>query len=123
MDVKLPADEETWIRQLIMTRQPVIHGFHQLRTRKAGNSRFVDFHIKVDPAMSVEDSHRITDELSGSIESHFPNTNVTVHIEPCDGSCRKVCISGCMLSEDSRKSIQSKNGKLDKITGKSKQNI
>jgi len=54
-----------------MTHQPIIHGFHQLRTRKAGNIRFVDFHIKVDPFMSVEDSHRITDELSESIEDRF----------------------------------------------------
>ncbi|MGD1152108.1 MAG: cation diffusion facilitator family transporter [Syntrophales bacterium] len=112
MDVKLPADEETWIRQLIMTRQPVIHGFHQLRTRKAGNFRFVDFHIKVDPAMSVEDSHRITDELSGSIESHFPNTNVTVHIEPCDGTCSGDCLSGCLLPESEQKSVMQKNRRV-----------
>jgi divalent metal cation (Fe/Co/Zn/Cd) transporter len=112
MDVKLPADEETWIRQLIMTRQPVIHGFHQLRTRKAGNFRFVDFHIKVDPSMSVEDSHRITDELSGSIESHFPNTNVTVHIEPCDGTCSGDCLSGCLLPESEQKAVMQKNRRV-----------
>ena len=109
MDVKLPADEETWIRRLIMTRQPIIHGFHQLRTRKAGNYRFVDCHIKVDPSMSVEDSHRITDELSGSIEGHFPNTSVTVHIEPCDGRCDDDCLSGCLLPENEQKAVMQKN--------------
>jgi len=112
MDVKLPADEETWIRQLIMTHKPVIHGFHQLRTRKAGNFRFVDFHIKVDPSMSVEDSHKITDELSGSIESRFPNTNVTVHIEPCDGTCSGDCLSGCLLPESEQKAVMQKNRRV-----------
>jgi cation diffusion facilitator family transporter len=109
MDVKLPAEEEAWIRRLIMTQKPVIHGFHLLRTRKAGNYRFVDFHIKVDPSMSVEDSHKITDEFSKSIESHFLNTSVTVHIEPCDGRCDDDCISGCLLPKNEQKSAMQKN--------------
>jgi cation diffusion facilitator family transporter len=112
MDVKLPSDEETWIRQLITKQQPIINGFHQLRTRKAGNYRFVDFHIKVDPSMSVEDSHRITDELSKSIEAQFPNTSVTVHIEPCDGRCDNDCISGCLLPEIEQKAVMQKSRRV-----------
>ncbi len=112
MDVTLPAEEEAWIRTLIMTHQPVIHGFHQLRTRKAGNFRFVDFHIKVEPHMSVEESHRITDELSESIETHFPKTSVTVHTEPCDGNCVGYCLTGCLLTEKERKSVMQKNRRI-----------
>jgi len=112
MDVKLPAEEESWIRNLIMTHQPVIHGFHQLRTRKAGNFRFVDFHIKVDPFMSVEDSHRITDALSRSIEDHFPKTSVTIHTEPCDGNCVGNCLTGCLLPEKERKNVMQKNRRI-----------
>ncbi|MGZ3597723.1 MAG: cation diffusion facilitator family transporter [Syntrophales bacterium] len=112
MDVKLPAEEEAWIRQLIMTQKPVIHGFHLLRTRKAGNYRFVDFHIKVDPSMSVEDSHKVTDELSRSIENHFLNTSVTVHIEPCDGRCDDDCLSGCLLPENEQKAVRQKKGRV-----------
>ncbi len=41
MDVKLPRDEEGWIRDVITARKPEIHGYHQLRTRKAGNFRFI----------------------------------------------------------------------------------
>jgi len=109
MDVKLPAEEEAWIRNLITTHQPVIHGFHQLRTRKAGNVRFVDFHIKVDPYMSVEESHQITDELSRSIENHFPKTSVTIHTEPCDGNCVGNCLAGCLLNDKERKSVLQRN--------------
>jgi len=111
MDVKLPADEETWIRELITIHRPVIHGFHRLRTRKAGNFRFVDFHIKVDPSMSVEDSHLITDDLSRSIEKQFPNTSVTVHIEPCDGRCNGNCLPGCLLPEDEQKEMMQRRGR------------
>ncbi|MBN2439028.1 MAG: cation transporter, partial [Deltaproteobacteria bacterium] len=82
MDVQLPPEEETWIRDLIRSKRPAIQGFHKLRTRKAGNFRFIEFHIKVDPEMSVEVSHRITDELAAGIERRFPDASVTIHTEP-----------------------------------------
>ena len=112
MDVTLPADEEMWIRDLIAAHRPVIHGFHRLRTRKAGNFRFIDFHIKVDPEMSVEDSHNITDELSKSIEKQFPKSSITVHTEPCDGKCIGDCLVGCLLPDKERKGVMQRNGKI-----------
>jgi cation diffusion facilitator family transporter len=102
MDVTLPPEEEEWIRQKILERTPTILGFHHLRTRKSGHFRFVEFHLKVDPQMTVWDSHRITEELSEIIEKKFPGTNVTVHIEPCDGVCADHCLEGCLLPETER---------------------
>lgn len=113
MDMTLPEEEEKAIRTLIMAQRPLMHGFHQLRTRKAGNFRFVDFHIKVDPDMSVEESHKITDELSKSIEQLFPNTSVTVHTEPCDGNCIGNCLKGCLLTEKERKAITHKRNTIN----------
>jgi cation diffusion facilitator family transporter len=97
MDVRLPEDEEYWIHELIRSQGTDIHGFHDLRTRKAGGFRFVEFHMKVDPKMTVEDSHRITDEIADRIEKQFPGTNVTIHTEPCHGECEKKCLDGCLL--------------------------
>jgi len=108
MDTKLPADEETWIRRLIETQQPLIRGFHRLRTRKAGNFRFIDFHIKLDPHMSVEASHGITEELTTNIKKRFPDASVTVHTEPCDGKCVGECLSGCLLSGTERENVLQK---------------
>ena len=105
MDTQLPPAEETWIRDLIRAHQPVIHGFHKLRTRKSGNFRFIEFHIKVDPEMTVGVSHRITEELSNSIENHFPAASVTIHTEPCDGRCDESCRFGCLLSEVKKNGI------------------
>ena len=97
MDARLPEEEETWIHRLIMSHSPDIHGFHDLRTRKAGGFRFVEFHMKVDAHMTVEDSHRITEEIADRIEKHFPGASVTIHTEPCDGNCDAKCIEGCLL--------------------------
>jgi len=97
MDVKLPPDEEKWIREVIANRRPEIHGYHQLKTRKAGNFRFIEFHIKVDPQMTVEASHGIARELKHVIMDKLPAATVTIHVEPCDGDCTEVCLSGCLL--------------------------
>ena len=105
LDVQLPVEEVAWIRDLILAHRPVIHGFHQLRTRKAGNFRFVEFHLKMDPQMTVETSHLITEELSAKIENHFPSSSVTIHIEPCDGDCVGNCLEGCLLADETRRNV------------------
>lgn len=103
LDVQLPEEEETWIQGLIREHAPDVHGFHRLRTRKSGHYRFVEFHLKVDPLMSVKASHLITEDLSRQITEKFPETSVTIHIEPCRAGCNGYCLSGCFLSEEERK--------------------
>jgi len=102
MDVKLPVEEEAMIRDIIASHKPAVHGFHQLRTRRAGNFRFIEFHIKVGPKMTVEASHNITKEMKQSIREKFSDCVITIHIEPCDGRCTDVCVAGCLLAEDKR---------------------
>jgi len=102
LDVQLPGEEIAWIESLILQRKPVVKGYHQLRTRKAGNFRFVEFHIMVDAQMTVEASHRITQEFAREIRERFPGASVTTHVEPCDGSCSKRCLEGCLLTEAAR---------------------
>jgi len=97
MDAGLPAEEESLVGGIIRQYQSDIHGFHDLRTRKAGGFRFVEFHMKVNPQMTVDASHRITDEISACIEQQFPRTRVTIHTEPCDGNCVGKCLEGCFL--------------------------
>ncbi len=110
MDVKLPGDEEEWIRSVIADRKSDVHGYHQLRTRKAGNFRFVEFHIKVDPQMTVEISHGIARDLKYAIKARFPAVTVTVHIEPCDGHCTDICVAGCLLQEERQRDLTRSSG-------------
>jgi len=102
MDVKLPAEEEAMIHDIITSHKPAVHGFHQLRTRRAGNIRFVEFHIKVSPKMTVAASHNITKEMKRSIREKFSDCVITIHIEPCEGKCSDDCVAGCLLAEEKR---------------------
>ncbi|MDH7508682.1 MAG: cation diffusion facilitator family transporter [Methanomassiliicoccales archaeon] len=84
VDEKLPAEEEMVIRNVLLEHMPSYIEFHSLRTRKAGNQRFIDMHIVVKPEMSVEDSHKIVDHLEQEISRRLPNTSVLIHVEPLD---------------------------------------
>lgn len=97
LDASLPAQEEEWIRQSVEAERAVVNGYHALRTRKAGHFRFVEFHIQVDPLMSVADSHALTQKLSSAIQSRIPNASVTIHVEPCTLECTEKCRQGCLL--------------------------
>lgn len=96
MDTCLPEDELQWIRDHLRTI-PGVCGFHELRTRKSGPQRFVDFHLKVDRNLSVEVSHRMAHEIGADIKSHFGEASVTIHVEPCDGRCLPGCVEGCII--------------------------
>jgi cation diffusion facilitator family transporter len=105
LDVSLP-EEELWIREYIAGLVPPVRGFHHMRTRRAGHVRFVEFHMLVDGEMTVDASHAITDVISRDIREQFPESSVTVHIEPCDGTCEQVCIDGCYLNDEMRETMQ-----------------
>jgi len=105
MDASLPQ-EEAWIKDLLADFVPRVHGYHRMRTRKSGATRFVDFHIFVDAQMTVEDSHQLAHEIGRKIENHYAGTNVTVHVAPCGGNCDHSCRSGCLMTDRERVAIQ-----------------
>jgi len=108
IDLGLPDDEVEEMKRHIAAFAPTVRGVHRLRTRKAGGDRFVEFHLRVDAAMSVDEAHRITDMIACSIKQHYPGTAVTIHIEPCNCARATVGSCGCLLSDESRQEICSK---------------
>jgi len=93
MDIKLPQAEEDEILSCLREYGGQLVGFHKIRTRKAGNQRYIDFHLVVPKDVSVEQAHRLCDELEREIEVRLSYTSVTIHVEPCDGKCEQCSIS------------------------------
>ncbi|MHB9025260.1 MAG: cation diffusion facilitator family transporter [Armatimonadota bacterium] len=82
LDASLPADEENWVREVIDNNNPPVINYHRLRTRKSGATRFIEFHLRVSPDMSVEESHLLTHKVISEIRERFPEAHLTIHIEP-----------------------------------------
>jgi len=59
--------------------------WHQLRTRHAGQSVFVDVHIQVNPSLSVAESHKIASQVERAVRDTLRcEASVVVHVEPAD---------------------------------------
>jgi len=106
LDVRLAREEEAWIQDCVLGRRPVVIGMHGLRTRKAGSSHFIEFHMILDKSMTVAEAHCISEDLEAAISEHFAGSDVVIHVEPCDGSCKPRCVKGCLLSDQERKKLQ-----------------
>lgn len=66
----------------IASRHPELKGLHDLRTRTSGSTDFVQFHIWMDPALTIAEAHVITDRIEHSLAQEFPGTEVLIHIDP-----------------------------------------
>jgi len=97
LDVGLPESEEAIIKESIEMFSPAVRGYHNLRTRKSGSSRFIEFHLMMDPEISVRDSHKMTEEVSDLIKKQLYDASLTIHVEPCDGNCTAKCADGCLV--------------------------
>ncbi|UCE97213.1 MAG: cation transporter [Dehalococcoidia bacterium] len=96
MDASLPQAEEKIIVSCIKDHPSQMVSFHKLRTRKAGNQRFIDLHLIMPRDASVEEAHKICDHLEKDLEDRLSSTNITIHVEPCSVECEK-CYVECSL--------------------------
>lgn len=56
--------------------------YHELRTRVAGNYRFIDMHVVLPETRSVGDAHRYCDKIEEELSQSYENLSVVTHIEP-----------------------------------------
>jgi len=56
--------------------------YHNLRTRVAGNYRFVDVHVEIPENESVGSAHKYCDMIENELTESFENLTVTIHVEP-----------------------------------------
>jgi len=81
LDLALPPEDVANITAIIGKRCTGEMSFHDLRTRKAGNYRYIDFHLNLDPEMKVREAHHICDQIEADLKSAYDHTEVTIHVE------------------------------------------
>ncbi len=59
--------------------------YHDLRTRIAGNYRFIDIHVEIPEYESVGNAHIYCDSIEDELKSIYKNLTVTIHVEPDNG--------------------------------------
>lgn len=59
-----------------------VHGFHDLKTRQAGSKVFVNLHIELDGAQTLDQAHAIGAALRRAIIAAYPQADVLIHKDP-----------------------------------------
>lgn len=81
-----PLLDEAWKEEEIADLESTLVSmnvkYHNLRTRIAGNYRFIDLHIEIPEDVSVGDAHKYCDLIENELNRKFNNLNVTIHVEP-----------------------------------------
>ncbi len=67
MDKELPSDDVERIK-LLAIEHPKVHGFHELRTRQSGQTKFIQFHLELDRDISLIQAHQIASDVEQAIK-------------------------------------------------------
>jgi cation diffusion facilitator family transporter len=84
MDAAAPGEEVEQIRDIISANAEGAIEAHDLRTRLAGRATFIEFHLVVPGAMSVESAHEICDRIEAALSAGVEHAVVTIHVEPAN---------------------------------------
>ncbi len=98
MDKEWPEEKRQHFLQ-IAARHPELAGIHDLRTRSSGTQDFVQFHVWVEPSMTVAEAHHVMEEVENVLEREFPGTEILIHLDP-DGQIDKEGVLPRHLAEE-----------------------
>ncbi|MGD8978364.1 MAG: cation diffusion facilitator family transporter [Gammaproteobacteria bacterium] len=85
MDRELGEDAQQEIASIALDHEQV-RAVHELRTRQAGQTRFIQMHLELDGSMTLARAHDIGDEVADRIRAGFPGADVLIHQDPGDDS-------------------------------------
>lgn len=81
LDKELPAATRQDILDIANGHEAVL-GVHDLRTRSSSVADFIQFHLELDPALTLERAHAISDEVEYAVRARYPRAEVIIHADP-----------------------------------------
>jgi len=87
LDKSAGAATDKIVLNIIEKRKPLIRGYHNLRTRQAGATVYVDLHVEVCGELSFRDAHDVIEEVEAEIAKALGLSDVIIHADPCIEDC------------------------------------
>jgi len=81
MDRELPDEERARICRIALGHTAV-KNVHDLKTRMAGLSTFIQLHLALDPQMRLVDAHAVSDAVEKALLEAYPGADVIIHQDP-----------------------------------------
>jgi ferrous-iron efflux pump FieF len=83
MDRELPDEERRRILDIARSH-PEVRGVHELRTRSAGLTKFIQLHVVLDPTMPLGNAHVVGDRVEAMLREAFPQAEIILHVDGWD---------------------------------------
>lgn len=84
LDAGLPEEQRQEIVNCITNNGKEITGYHNLRTRRSGTQKMIDFHLTFCRFKTIEEAHESAHKIEKEIKSNIRNSDVTIHLEPTE---------------------------------------
>jgi len=81
MDRELPDSERDRIVR-IARAHTAVKNVHDLKTRAAGLSTFIQLHLGLDPKISLTEAHTISDAVERALLEAYPGADIIIHQDP-----------------------------------------
>lgn len=82
MDEAVPQVTLETVRNVISRKANGAMAAHDLRTRNAGSTAFIHFHLAVPGEITVFDAHEICDRIEAALMEAVPGAKITIHVDP-----------------------------------------
>lgn len=81
LDRELSDAERDRIKQIVRGH-PEVKDMHDLRTRSSGPNTFIQFHMELEPSMTLTEAHVISEDVESQLLTAFPNAEIIIHEDP-----------------------------------------
>ena len=81
MDRELPDEDRANIIR-IAQGHAAVRNVHELKTRQAGISTFMQLHLALDPAMTLVEAHAVSDTVERALRLAYPGAEIIIHQDP-----------------------------------------
>lgn len=66
----------------VLARYKEVHAVHELKTRRAGDKVFIQFHLEMSGEMLLKEAHNISEKIMCELVELFPNAEIIIHQDP-----------------------------------------
>ena len=84
LDRALPPEDQGAISKVLARYERRGIRFHALRTRAAGQRRFISMHVLVPGRWTVQQGHDLSEEIENDLAAALPQSTFFIHIEPSE---------------------------------------
>jgi cation diffusion facilitator family transporter len=85
LDSAIPQEERRQVAEILDRYAPQGVQYHSLRTRQAGQRRFISVHVLVPGKWTVQRGHNLLEEIERDVRNALPGpTTILTHLEPVE---------------------------------------